>query len=219
VLTLALGIGANSGIFSVLNGVILRPLPYPQPEQLVRVFSAFSGTGMERFWLSGPEYFELKERMRSFPSAGSFQLGTASVGGDEMPVRAAIAWITNDVFDVLGVGPQLGRIFDEAEATGQGERSAVISHGLWQRAFGGDAGIVGRTVPVNSIETRVIGVMRAAMTSRSRASRSTCRRRLQRRNQVHVPRTTVTSSHGCARVSRCRRRTRSSRSWSRAGRS
>src|SRR5687767_6783816 len=88
VLTLALGIGANSAIFSVLNGVVLRPLPYAQPEALVRLASKFPTLGFEKFWISPPEFFELKERSRSFASMGGYRTGQVSVGGNESPLRA-----------------------------------------------------------------------------------------------------------------------------------
>ena len=159
VLTLALGIGANSAIFSVLNAVVLRPLPYSEPEQLVRVASKFPTLGFEKFWISPPEYMELGERSRSYASLGGYRTGMSSVGGGETPIRAPSAVATASLFETLGVAAQLGRPFNAAEDVPNGENVVTISHDLWQTAFGGDAGIVGRTIIVNGNESRVTGVM------------------------------------------------------------
>jgi putative ABC transport system permease protein len=158
-LTLALGIGANSAIFSVLNGVVLRPLPYAEPEELVRVASRFPSLGFEKFWISPPEFFELRERVTGFASIGGYRTGMASVGGGDAPLRATSAFVTHDLFDVLGVRPLLGRTFLEEETLPNAERVNVLSYTLWQSAFGGDPSIIGRTILVNGFESRVAGVM------------------------------------------------------------
>ena len=159
VVTLALGIGANTAIFSVLNGVVLRPLPYDEPEQLVRVASKFPTLGFEKFWISPPEYMELRERTRSFASFGAYRTGMSSVGGEDAPLRAVSAVATADLFETLGVPAHLGRPFSAAEDLPGGENVATLSYELWQSAFGGDAGIVGRSIIVNGNDTRVTGVM------------------------------------------------------------
>jgi len=159
ILTLALGIGANSAIFSVVNGVVLRPLPYGEPDRLVRIASRFPALGFDRFWVSPPEYMELQERNRSFLSIGGYRTGESSVGGDDAPLRATSAIATHELFDVLGVAPVRGRAFDELEDAPNTEPVVVLSWELWQRAFGGAEDIVGRTVRVNGSETRVTGVM------------------------------------------------------------
>jgi predicted permease len=160
ILTLALGIGANSAIFSVLNGVVLRPLPYESPEELVRVASRFPTLGFDKFWISPPEYMELRERTRSFASFGGYRTGMASVGGGDAPIRAVSAVATSDLFETLGVRAELGRPFNADEDLPGGENVATLSYELWQRAFGGDPGIVGRNIIVNGNDTRVTGVMR-----------------------------------------------------------
>ena len=159
VLTLALGIGANSAIFSVLNGVVLRPLPYEAPDELVRVASRFPTLGFDKFWISPPEYMELRERSRTLGSFGAYRTGMSSVGGGEVPLRAVSAVATADLFETLGVQAQLGRPFNAGEDLPGGETVATLSHELWQRAFGGDPGILDRTVLVNGNDTRVTGVM------------------------------------------------------------
>jgi putative ABC transport system permease protein len=159
VLTLALGIGANSAIFSVLNGVVLRPLQYDEPGELVRVASRFPTLGFDKFWISPPEFMELRERAQSFASFGGYRTGMASVGGGDMPIRAVSAVATADLFETLGVPARHGRAFNAAEDVPGGENVATLSYELWQSAFGGASDIVGRTITVNGNETRVTGVM------------------------------------------------------------
>jgi putative ABC transport system permease protein len=161
VLTLALGIGANSAIFSVLNAVVLRPLPYAQPNQLVRVASKFPTLGFDKFWISPPEFFELKERATSFASFGGYRTGSVSVGGADAPLRATSAIATHDLFETLGVRPILGRTFPEDATLPNADPVVVLSYEVWQGAFGGDAGIVGRSIQINGNESVVLGVMPA----------------------------------------------------------
>ncbi len=161
VLTLALGIGANSAIFSVLNAVVLRPLPYAEPDQLVRVASKFPGLGFEKFWISPPEFFELKERATSFASFGAYRTGTVSIGGSDAPLRATSAISTHDLFETLGVPPLIGRTFPEEATLPNAEPVVVLSYEVWQSAFGGDASIVGRGIQVNGNESVVLGIMPA----------------------------------------------------------
>ncbi|HEX2167990.1 MAG TPA: ABC transporter permease, partial [Longimicrobiales bacterium] len=159
ILTLALGIGANSAIFSVLNGVVLQPLQYESSHELVRVASKFPTLGFEKFWISPPEYMELRERTRSFASFGAYRTGMSSVGGEEAPLRAVSAVATADLFETLGVPAHLGRPFNAEEDAPGGENVATLSYELWQSAFGGDADIVGRRIIVNGSDTRITGVM------------------------------------------------------------
>ncbi|MEX2283055.1 MAG: ABC transporter permease [Gemmatimonadota bacterium] len=159
ILTLALGIGANSAIFSVLNGVVLRPLPYQEPDQLVRLASQFPNLGFSKFWISPPEFFELKERSQSFRTLGGYRTGQVSVGGNEAPLRVVSASATHDLFTTLGVPAALGRAFNETEALPNAEPVVTLSYELWQRAFAGDQSIVGKTITVNGRQRRVTGIM------------------------------------------------------------
>jgi predicted permease len=161
ILTLALGIGANSAIFSVLNGVVLRPLSYREPDQLVRLASQFPTMDFMKFWISPPEFFELKERNRSFSSVGAYRTGQVSVGGNEAPLRVTSAGATHDLFTTLGVQAFLGRPFNEAEALPGAEPVVTLSYDLWQSAFGADRSLVGKTILVNGRQRRVTGVMPA----------------------------------------------------------
>ena len=159
VLTLALGIGANSAIFSVLNGVVLQPLPYAQPGELVRVASKFPTLGFEKFWISPPEYLELQERSRTLASIGGYRTGQVSIGGTATPERVTSAIATHELFTTLGVPARLGRPFNAEEDAPNAEAVATLSYELWRRAFGGDPAIVGNTIQVNGSAVRVTGIM------------------------------------------------------------
>jgi putative ABC transport system permease protein len=159
VLTLALGIGANSAIFSVVNGVILKPLQYRAPGQLVFISSAFPTMGFDRFWMSAPEYFELQDWNRSFSQVGAYNTGEVSINGGDAPIRVAAGFATAELFETLGVPAVVGRVFTTEEDTPGGEPVLVLSHELWQRAFGGDPALIGRSLDVNGVQRTVIGVM------------------------------------------------------------
>lgn len=159
VLTLGLGIGANSAIFSVVNGVILEPLSYPESEELVMLTSAFPTLGFDKFWISPPEFMELSERMRSFAAIGGFTTFQSSVGGDERPERVNSAFVSTTLFDALAVTPQLGRAFSTEEDQPGADPVVVLSHELWTRSFGADRDILGRSIDVNGAATTVVGVM------------------------------------------------------------
>ncbi len=159
VLTLGLGIGANSAIFSVVNGVILEPLQYPESEELVMLTSAFPTLGFAKFWISPPEYMEVSERMRSFATIGAFRQTQTSIGGDDRPERVTSAIASSTLFDALGVRPHLGRYYTVEEDQPGASPVVVLSHELWTRSFGADRGILGRSIEVNGATTTVVGVM------------------------------------------------------------
>lgn len=161
VVTLGLGIGANSAIFSVVNGVLLEPLQYPESEELVLMTSAFPTMGFTEFWVSPPEFMEVSERMRSFETIGAFTTGRASIGGDDHPDRLNTAYTTYTLGQALNVTPQLGRYFSEEEDQPGATPVAVLSDELWKSSFGGDRSILGRDIEVDGVMTTVIGVMPA----------------------------------------------------------
>ena len=158
VLTLALGIGANVAIYSVLDAVLLEPLPYPEPERLVQVHSAFPGLGFEKFWVSPPEYFDLTDWAESYSALGAYAVTTENVASDP-PQRATTAYVTAPAWKALGVTPLHGRTFTAEEDRPDTEQVAVLGHGIWQRAFGGDPEIVGERVEVDGIARTVVGVL------------------------------------------------------------
>ncbi len=159
ILTLALGIGANAAMFSVVNGVVLRPLAYPEPERLVRVVSQFPTMGFDTFWVSPPEFFELRERARSFQSVGAYAIGAANLSGQDRPHRVVSVSASPDLFTTLGVKPLLGRTFTPEEDLPNAPPTVVLSYETWQTVLGGDPSIVGRMVDKDGTKTMVIGVM------------------------------------------------------------
>jgi len=161
ILTLAVGIGANSAIFSVVNSVLLRPLPYRQPDQLVRVYSEFPTMQLQKFWLSPPELLDIQREAKSWEAIGAWAPGGQNVGTESEPLRVTSAAITRSLIDVLGVQPERGRNFTEEEDRNGGPRVAIISHGLWQKGFGAASDIIGKQIQVNAATTTVVGVMPA----------------------------------------------------------
>jgi Acidobacterial duplicated orphan permease len=161
ILTLAVGIGANSAIFSVVNSVLLRELPYRQPGQLVRVYSEFPTMQLQKFWLSPPELLDIQREAKSWEAIGAWAPGGQNVGTESEPLRVTSAAITRSLIDVLGVQPERGRNFSEEEDRNGGPNVAIISHGLWQKGFGGASDIIGKQIQVNAATTTVVGVMPA----------------------------------------------------------
>ncbi len=148
-LTLALGIGANTAIFSVVNGVLLRPLPYADPDRLV---------SLEELSYRG-EYLELGERARTFDVAFYTADDDVSLLGLGEPVRLEGAHVSSTLFPLLGARPAVGRAFATGEDRGGGADVVVLSHGLWQRHFGGDPAVVGRQLRLDGRSRTVVGVM------------------------------------------------------------
>jgi putative ABC transport system permease protein len=161
ILTLAVGIGANSAIFSVVNSVLLRPLPYRQPDRLVRVYSEFPTMQLRKFWLSPPEVLDIQREAQSWEAIGAWAPGGRNVGTASEPLRVTSAVVTRSLIDVLGVPPALGRNFTAEEDRNGGPKVAIISHSLWQKGFGGANDIVGKQIQVNSVSTTIVGVMPA----------------------------------------------------------
>jgi putative ABC transport system permease protein len=161
VLTLALGIGANTAIFSVVNGVLLKPLPYPQPERLVFITSQFPALGFDQFWVSAPEFVEFRDRNRSFQGVGAYRAGAVNLGTEDQPRRVNSAIVTSELIPVLGVEPIRGRKFTYEDTLPGAEDVAILSHEIWQSAFARDEGVVGRVVRIDGTPTRIVGIMPA----------------------------------------------------------
>ncbi len=169
-LTLALGIGANTAIFSIVNGVLLKPLGYPRPEQLMYLTTQFPGLGFAQFWVSPPEYLEFREINQSFAAVGAYRTGDVNLIAGDRPLRVRSADVDEHLLDALGVRPAQGRLFARGETDmggplpGPGQRApappgvAILSYELWQRAFGGRP-IVGQTVDVDGRRLEIIGIM------------------------------------------------------------
>jgi len=159
VITLSLGIGANTAIFSVVDAVLLRPLPYPESERLVFLFSTGSG-GTSVFGSALPDYREWRDQNRTLEGLAGFYYGdfNLSPAGGE-PARVQGAYITSNLFNVLKVYPALGRLFTPEEDQFGRHRVVSLSYGLWQRSFGGDRTIVGRKIKLGGESFTVAGVM------------------------------------------------------------
>ena len=160
-LTLALGIGANSAIFSVVNGVLLRPLPYPDPDRLVVIRETYAGglTGS----VSGPNFVDWREQTHAFQHMAASRGITLSLLGVGEPEAIAAAMVSSDFFGTLGVSPILGRGLRPGEDQGQGP-VAVIAEGLWRERFGADRGILGRSVNLSGRPYTIVGVAPASLT-------------------------------------------------------
>jgi predicted permease len=158
-LTLALAIGANTAIFSVINGVLLKRLPYEQPDRLMRVF--LSSPTYPKFPLNPFDFLDFRTRNRSFESMAAFNRGDVQLSGMGEPVRLNGFGVTSGYFHVLGLHPQLGREFDrQAEIPGNGLQ-VIVSDRLWRTRFGADPNIIGRKIMLNMQPFTVIGVMPA----------------------------------------------------------
>ncbi|MDQ3134044.1 MAG: ABC transporter permease [Acidobacteriota bacterium] len=159
IIALALGISANTAIFSVVNAVLLRTLPYEHAERLVKVYGASPQEPESRAPLSYPDFLDYKTQAATFEYFAAYQqIGTSLFIGDE-PERVFGTEATADLFPLLGVEPEIGRVFTAEEDRSGALPVIVISHGLWQRLFNSDPNIVGREVRRGSRTVTVIGVM------------------------------------------------------------
>jgi putative ABC transport system permease protein len=159
VATLSLGIGANTAIFSVLHGVLLKPLPYPDPNPIVRVWQAAPASGFAQLGFSEAQLTRLRAGNRSFQQLGGYALRSANLADQNETQRIQVAFVTAGVFESLGVQPALGRAFRLDDEAPGSQRVAVLSSEMWRRQYGGDANILGRTIRVNDNPVTVVGVM------------------------------------------------------------
>ncbi|HYU34646.1 MAG TPA: ABC transporter permease [Thermoanaerobaculia bacterium] len=166
-LTLALGIGANTAIFSVVNGVLLEPLPYPDPDEIVLILESNPGLGFPRFSVAPPNFDDWRRQNQVFESMAAVSQGRFNLTGGERPEAVPGARVTPDFFRVFGVQPALGRGFLPEEGGPGGPKVAVLSDDLWHRRFGSDPGVLHRQIPVDGESYSVIGVMPPGFESRS----------------------------------------------------
>jgi putative ABC transport system permease protein len=157
--TLALGVGANTTMFSVVYGVLLKPLPFDQPERLVSIWSAAPGIGWNRAVLAAAQYFTYREENRTFEDVAVWQAVQGTLTGDGEPERIETLQVTDGFLPVLRVTPMLGRRFTRADDAPGAPRRAMITFGFWQTRFGGRRDIVGRPLTLNGTVFEVIGVL------------------------------------------------------------
>ena len=156
-LTLALGIGANTAIFSVVNAVLLRSLPYRDPDRLV-LLSQYRAVA-EMDGANGETYMEWRDQAKAFEQIAAYTFDSAVLTGGGEPERLAVGKVSTDLFATLGVGPALGRAFTPAEYTEGGEPVVILSDGLWRRRFGGDPQVIGRALTLEGQSRTVVGIM------------------------------------------------------------
>ena len=158
--TLAIAVGANTAIFSAVNGILLEPLPYPDSDRLVGIFSTAPGLGYDRFTVSPGVYYHYREQNTVFDDVGMFNNVGLTLTGDGEPERVEGLRATPSVFSALQVAPARGRIYTEEEDHSEVSAVVVVSHSLWERRFGSDPEILDRTVQINGVTHEIIGVMR-----------------------------------------------------------
>jgi predicted permease len=160
ILTLALGIGANTAVFAVIDTILIRPLPYPEAEALVSIWHTAPGLpGVTDLSCSPSMYFTYREENRTFEQFGAWSSSGVSVTEVAEPELARALLVTYGVLDAVGVKPLMGRWFSRADDTPGSAETVMLTHGYWQRRFGGDPSIVGRTLTIESRPRTVIGVM------------------------------------------------------------
>jgi putative ABC transport system permease protein len=159
VITLALGIGANTAIFSVVNAVLLRPLPYQEPERLIRLWESNPGRGWPEFSASALNFEDWRKQQTVCEQLAAYEFATFNLTGGGEPERAAALGVTANLFPTLGTPPALGRNFLPEEEQAGRHRVAILSDGLWRRRFGADPQLIGRQVQLSGENYTVVGVM------------------------------------------------------------
>jgi putative ABC transport system permease protein len=159
IITLALGIGANTAIFSAVNAMLIRSLPFTEPDRVV-VLGEKGRRGF-RTSVSYPNFKDWREQAKSFEAMAIFRSGSFNLTGVDKAIRLQGWEVSWNFLPILGVKPQLGRTFTEEDDQPSAAATALISHGLWQQRFGGDPGVIGRTIVVDDLQTTVIGVLPA----------------------------------------------------------
>jgi putative ABC transport system permease protein len=158
VITLALGIGTTTTIYSIVDSLLFRPLPYPNSPRIVRIWNTFVPRGMIEIPASEPEFLEYRQSV-AFAHFAGFSTGAVTITGSGDPLRVAAAWGTSDFFQVMATEPLLGRVFTLDEFQTGRSQVAVLSFGLWQNRFGSNPEIIGKTVLLNGQSCTVVGVM------------------------------------------------------------
>ncbi len=157
--TIAVGVGANTAVFSVLEGVLLKPLPYPHPEGLVGVWLTAPGLNLKDVPLGESNYFVFREQNRTFQNFGIYWGRSATVTGVAEPEKVGVLLVTDDTLPALGITPMLGRWFNRVDDSPGSPDTVMLSYGYWRRKCGGDRSIIGRSLRVDGQMREIIGVM------------------------------------------------------------
>ncbi|HEY1807575.1 MAG TPA: ABC transporter permease [Acidobacteriaceae bacterium] len=158
-ITLAAGVGANIAVFSVVEGVLLKPLPYPHPDELVGVWHTAPGLNLDIVNMAPANYFIYREQNHVFQDIGIYQGDSVSVTGRGAPEQVSALDVTEGLLPVLGIAPMLGRGFNRADAAPNGPDTVILDFGYWQRHFGGNRSIVGQSITLDGKPHQIIGVM------------------------------------------------------------
>ncbi|HYL93536.1 MAG TPA: ABC transporter permease, partial [Alphaproteobacteria bacterium] len=159
VLTLALGIGANTAIFSLVNAVLLRSLPYPEPDRLVKIAANNPGVGLREVPLSYPEFDDIRSRAGVFQDVTVVWPSSGNLTGSKQPERLELLAVSPNYFSMLGAVPQVGRLFGQQDVAAGFAQAAVISDGLWRRGFGADPNILGHNLELDNDPYTIVGVL------------------------------------------------------------
>lgn len=160
IVTLALGIGANTAIFSVVNAVLLRPLPFRESDRLVMIWHrGAAAAGGDRTPLAVADLLDLRAQSHSFEGIAAFQYASLNYSGGDVPVQVRGVNVTSNFLTVLGVGVQLGRDFQTTDEVATGPATVILGDQFWRTQFGADPNVVGRTINLNGVSTNIIGVM------------------------------------------------------------
>lgn len=161
IVTVALAIAANSAVFSLVNALLVRPLPYAQPSRLALMVQHFHSMGLEKIPISAPEFLDYQQRVGSFEKIGAFTIGNYNLSSTDQPERIGAAIVTSGVFDALGVQPLRGRTFTAEECQPGHDDVVVISERLWKRRFNSDPQLIGKTILLDGRSCAVVGIMPA----------------------------------------------------------
>jgi hypothetical protein len=158
-LTLAVCFGANLTIFAVIDSVLLRPLPFPEPDRLMTIFNTYPKAGVDRDGSSLTNYYERRGRIPAFASLAIYRYGTEIVGEPGSTERLQTMRVSPDFFSTLGLGPAIGRTFTDEETTSETDHVAILSDTLWRQRYNADPHLIGKQIRVNSVPRTVIGVL------------------------------------------------------------
>jgi hypothetical protein len=161
ILTIAIGVGANTAIFSVIHGVLLKPLPYPEPDALVGLWQSAPNIGLKEVELSVSDYFIFREQNRSFSNMGTWNSGTVTLIGKDAPEQVRSLWVTDGTLPTLGIAPVRGRAFIARDTEPGSPDTVILTHAYWQHKFGGDPFAVGQRLVIDGKAKEIIGIMPA----------------------------------------------------------
>src|SRR5678815_4416538 len=159
VLSLAIGIGANTAIFSVTNALLFRPLPYKDAERLVILWNRSPGLNVEQDWFSPGQYLDIRAENKVFDDVAVTIDGSFNLTGQSIPERVEGARVSSSLFSLLGAQAMLGRVFTPEEDGKGSAPAAILTYGFWQRHFAGDRAVIGKTLTLDGNAVTIIGVM------------------------------------------------------------